>query len=72
MAATTSAAPAPAEDDYVEEEVVTLQPIGPGLQNLEPEVDGVVTPGPRAPTPSFPVAGTCSLIKVIKEKDVGC
>ena len=41
------------EDDYVEEEVISLKPIGPGMQELE--VDGTGTL--RSPTPSFPVQG---------------
>ncbi len=38
-------------DEIVEEEVISLQPIGPGMQNLElDKPDGRTTPG-------FPVAG---------------
>ena len=43
---------APPEEE-TEEEVITLQPIGPGMQNLEPDVSRDL----RSPTPSFPVQG---------------
>ena len=42
------------EEEEIEEEVISLQPIGPGLQNLEPDDPGTLK---RAITPSFPVQG---------------
>ena len=49
----------------VEEEVISLQPIGPGVQNLEPEgaasgMTSLNTSGGtlRPITPSFPVQGS--------------
>ena len=48
----------------VEEEVISLQPIGPGVQNLEPEGALHNTSGGtlRPTTPSFPVQGTSACV----------
>ena len=51
-------APPQAPPPETEEEVVSLQPIGPGLQNLEPEGSTSTLGRPaRSPTPSFPIQG---------------
>ena len=50
------------QEEEVEVEVISLQPIGPGLQTLEPD-----KPEGGRTTPAFPVQGTLILMKDKKE-----